>query len=78
MEKFLIPQDKANHFIYGFLVFFLANLFLSGLFSFLAVCVIASLKEIVYDKPTQKGTSDYKDFIWTVLPSILLLIKSII
>jgi hypothetical protein len=48
MNKLLIPQDKANHFIYGFVVF-LAMLFLSSSVEWaLAVSIaVGILKEAV-------------------------------
>ncbi len=77
MEKILIPLDKANHFIYGFLLFFISNLFLNEIYSFSIVLIIALLKEIVHDKLLGRGTPDYKDVLFTIIPAVLFLLKQI-
>lgn len=67
----LIPQDKANHAVYGSAIFtavavlaaFLGGLpLLAGL---AAVTAVAIVKEI-YDKVSGTGTPDPWDFVWTV------------
>ena len=73
MKKILIAQDKANHFVYGFLIFIFFNLFLSDLISFSIIVFIALAKEI-YDKVSKKGTPEILDFIFTILPAILIII----
>jgi hypothetical protein len=72
----LIPLDKANHFIYGFGIFFLINLFLSNYWALGGVIVFALAKEIK-DQILYKGF-DYKDFLISLLPGVLLFLKSII
>ena len=66
----LIPLDKANHFIYGFLIFIISQLFLNDYFSFGIVFLFAIGKEIK-DQIDYKGF-DYKDLIATLLPAILI------
>ncbi len=78
MKKLLIPQDKANHFIYGFLIFIGLNIFVNENIAFSTVCIIALLKEIVHDKILKKGTPEIKDFIFTILPAIILILKNYI
>lgn len=78
MIKFLIPIDKANHFFYGFIIFMLSSLFFNNLISFLIVCAIALIKEVIYDKLLKKGTPDYLDFIASISPALLIVIKSIL
>ena len=75
MNKFLIPLDKANHFIYGYLIFCFFHIFFSSLISAIIVLIVAAAKEVIWDKYLQRGTPDWKDFIFTIagpLPVILL------
>jgi len=65
-----IPQDKANHFIYGFFIFVLSNYFLNDLYSIGIVFLFALGKEI-RDQIVYKGF-DYKDLLATMIPSIIL------
>jgi hypothetical protein len=66
----LIAQDKANHFLYGFLIFMISQYFLNDYLSFGIVFVFALGKEIK-DQITYKGF-DYKDLLVTLLPSIII------
>ena len=75
MKKILIPQDKANHFVYGFLIFIFFNIFLSDLISLSIIVFIALIKE-VYDKISKKGTPEILDFVFSILPSLLIIIKN--
>jgi hypothetical protein len=73
MKKILIPQDKANHFVYGFLIFAFFTLFFTELTCLLIVVFIAAGKEI-YDKLSKKGTPEILDFVFTVIPALILTI----
>ena len=66
----LIAQDKANHFLYGFLIFIISQYFLNDYFSFGVVFAFALGKEIK-DQIVYKGF-DYKDLLFTLLPSIII------
>ena len=66
----LIAQDKANHFLYGFLIFIISQYFLNDYFSFGIVFAFALGKEIK-DQIVYKGF-DYKDLLVTLLPSIII------
>ena len=66
----LIAQDKANHFLYGFLIFIISQYFLNDYFSFGVVLAFALGKEIK-DQIVYKGF-DYKDLLVTLLPSIII------
>ena len=71
MAKYLlIPQDKANHFLYGFLIFMISQYFVNDYISFGIVFVFALGKEIK-DQIDYKGF-DYKDLIVTLIPSIII------
>ena len=65
----LIAQDKANHFLYGFLIFMISQYFLNDYLSFGVVLAFALGKEIK-DQIVYKGF-DYKDLLVTLLPSII-------
>lgn len=71
MKLPLIPQDKANHFIYGFFIYIIACLFVSNPIAFGIVCLFALGKEIK-DKVVYGGF-DIFDMISTILPAIILL-----
>ena len=66
----LIAQDKANHFLYGFLIFMISQYFLNDYLSFGIVFTFALGKEIK-DQIIYKGF-DYKDLLVTLLPSIII------
>lgn len=75
MKLPLIPLDKANHFIYGFTIQVLSNLFLSDLFSVGTVFCFALGKE-VRDQIVYKGF-DWKDLVVTITPAVILFGKKI-
>lgn len=70
MELPTAPHDKANHFIYGFVIFVLSNLFLNEWISLLIVCIFAFGKE-VFDE-WEYGGFDIYDAIWTIAPALIL------
>jgi hypothetical protein len=72
----LIPLDKANHFIYGFVIYFIANLFLNPFISLGVVLLFALGKEVV-DEINYKGF-DKMDLLVTLLPAVLLVLKTLI
>ncbi len=72
----LIPQDKANHFIYGFIIFIISTLFFSNLVSLGIVLVIASFKEF-YDLK-YGGNPEILDIIASIMAGIILLLKELI
>lgn len=66
----LIAQDKANHFLYGFLIFMISQYFLNDYLSFGIVFAFALGKEIK-DQIVYKGF-DYKDLLVTLLPAFII------
>lgn len=76
MKLPIIPQDKANHFIYGFVIFILTNLFLNIYISFTIVILFAFGKEL-YDEWKYKGF-DIIDIFWTIIPALILTLKQFI
>ena len=75
MKLPLIPHDKANHFIYGFVIFVLSNLVLNEWISLAVVCLFAFGKEI-YDE-WKYGGFDIYDANWTIAPALILTLKQI-
>lgn len=71
-----IPQDKANHFAYGFVIYFIASLALNPYLSLGVVFLFALAKEC-YDEHSYGGF-DLKDFAVTVIPAVLLVLKNLI
>ena len=77
-----IGQDKKLHFA---LSTFISIVFIgiaeilnvSIWWGFLAVVLILAGKEIVYDKLLKKGTPDWMDFIFGLVPSIFILLISL-
>lgn len=72
----LIPQDKANHFIYGFTIYLISNLLLTDFYSLGVVFLFAIGKEIK-DQIVYKGF-DWKDLITTMIPGILIILTKLI
>lgn len=60
-----LPQDKANHVVYGTMVYAIAVPFLGPLVSLIPVALVAIGKE-VYDKKSGTGTPDVWDALATV------------
>lgn len=68
-----VPKDKLLHFVGGtFISFPLITLFSTT--GFLISILIFAAKEIIYDKIMKKGTPELNDFIYSIIPAILLLI----
>lgn len=70
MKLPIIPIDKANHFIYGFVIFILTNVFILNYYAIIVVFIFAITKEI-YDQYIYSGF-DWKDMFVTILPAITL------
>jgi len=66
-----LPQDKANHLVYGLLMFMVMTSFIGALAAVVAVAIIGALKEIIHDKLMGKGTPDFWDFAATAAGGIL-------
>ena len=62
----LIPQDKANHFVYGNILCFVLNLFFIPTATIITIFVLALGKEI-YDYVSKKGTPEIMDIVWTMI-----------
>jgi len=71
-----IPQDKANHFIYGFVIYILATLIFSNLIS-LGILLIVAVGKEAYDSK-HNGSVEALDVVATLLPAFILFIKELI
>lgn len=59
-----LPQDKANHFIYGLAGFLGVGLIFGVVAGILFSAIIGAAKE-VYDRVSKKGCPDALDFVAT-------------
>tara|TARA_R110000868_G_scaffold112176_5_gene302320 strand:+ start:10751 stop:11005 length:255 start_codon:yes stop_codon:yes gene_type:complete len=59
-----LPQDKANHFIYGLAIFIAFGFAFGAVAGLVAAALIGAAKE-VYDKVSGKGCPDALDFVAT-------------
>lgn len=66
----LIPEDKANHFVYGIVIYFIVNLVL-GLIAAVALGVAAAIGKEFYDDHHPNHTADWKDAAYTIAGVIL-------
>lgn len=71
MILYQLPKDKANHFVYGFIIFITASLFFSDFISLSIVIFVAIFKEL-YDKLSKKGNPELLDFLATIAPALIL------
>jgi hypothetical protein len=76
MKLPLINQDKANHIVYGFVIYYIANLFLNP-FSSLTVVLLFALGKEVLDQIKYKGF-DGKDLAVTMIIPVVLFLKTLI
>lgn len=67
---------KCLHFIYGFFIFILANLFSNNYFSLSLVFIFACGKEF-YDE-YKYGGFNWIDLLYTIIPALILTLKTII
>lgn len=68
-----IPLDKLLHFFVGFVL----SVILIPLFNwvgFILVVIVAAAKEIFFDHYLERGKFEIADFVWTIVPAILILI----
>lgn len=61
----LIPQDKANHFVYGAVAGALAAAATGHLNAALIAAAVLGFAKELYDLATKTGTPDWRDVAWT-------------
>jgi hypothetical protein len=59
-----LPQDKANHFIYGLAIFLVVGFAIDAVAGVGAAALFGAAKE-VYDRVSKKGCPDAMDFVAT-------------
>jgi hypothetical protein len=70
-----IPKDKLAHFFGGSVLFTISMLFFTDLQSTVITVLIAAAKEVIWDGLMRKGTVDFKDFVFSVMPVIFYFIQ---
>lgn len=71
-----IPHDKANHFIYGCVICYLADFKFSAIVCLLVVIIVGILTE-VWDY-YHKGKVEVLDFVATIAPGLFMVLKTFI
>jgi hypothetical protein len=59
-----LPQDKANHFIYGLAIFLVVGFAIDAVAGVGAAALFGAAKE-VYDRVSKKGCPEAMDFLAT-------------
>jgi hypothetical protein len=65
-----IEKDKANHFIYGLLIYFIITLFFGDLVG-IVVCFLVAIGKEIYDHYSPLHHFDWWDFIWTIAGGLI-------
>lgn len=71
MKLPLIPQDKANHFVYGAILYLLFSIVLSPVNSLVFTSLIAIGKEM-FDRISKRGNAEALDFLWTLMGAFVV------
>ena len=66
-----LDQDKANHFVYGAIIFTTIAVITTPLIGLMVTTVVGIGKEIINDKLLKNGTPDFLDFVATVAGGII-------
>jgi len=69
----MIPIDKKYHFIAGFIIYLIAQLFVPLVYDLIVVIAIGTAKE-VYDYISKKGTPDITYLLFTIYGALPLFI----
>jgi len=75
MKLPIIPIDKANHFIYGFVIYVVSSLFLTP-DKALAIVFLFALGKEIRDEFVYSGF-DVKDMLATICPALILFLLSL-
>lgn len=68
-----IAKDKLLHFFWGAVISFCLILVLDKIGIILSL-VIPAIKELYYDKYLGKGNCDIYDYIYSIIPTIMIVI----
>lgn len=66
----ILEKDKANHTIYGMVIFAIVYFLFSWQIAIGTVCFFALAKE-TYDNVSGKGTPDFMDFVYTIAGGLI-------
>jgi uncharacterized protein YfiM (DUF2279 family) len=72
LNKLLIPQDKANHFVYGATISALAIRASGSRNAGLVAAAVFAIGKELYDWITGKGSPDWHDAAWTILGGVVV------
>jgi len=72
-----MPIDKQYHFLAGFCIYIIAQLFMQPLPAMIPVIAMATAKE-VYDYLSRNGTPDVNDLLYTIYGALPVLILKLI
>ena len=70
-----IQKDKLLHFFWGTILSFILLLCL-GKIGIIIALIIPAVKELYYDKYLGKGCCEWADYLYTIAPTIMLVIMS--
>jgi hypothetical protein len=62
----LVRQDRANHFLYGALVFTASFMFVNAMIA-LAITMLVGIGKEIYDEYSLTGTPDKFDALFTIV-----------
>lgn len=71
---FCFRRDRLKHFFVGYFLYAVLQVFMFHWYAFLIVVIVALLKEHTYDGWFRKGTPEFWDWFFTVLPGFLLIL----
>ncbi len=67
ISKFMLEQDKANHFVYGAVACVLGGMW---------ACALVAVGKEVYDYVSKKGTPSVKDALFTIAGGVCVYLGS--
>ena len=73
IKYYLLRHDLLKHFFIGFFIFVIANQFTSNAMALIATTIVATAKELIYDLYFKKGTPEFIDVVYTILPAVVLI-----
>lgn len=73
-EKWLFAHDKLKHFFVGFFLFAICFYFFEGYIALCITATIALAKEIIWDGVMKKGTPEVRDWIYSLLPGLVIVL----
>lgn len=70
--KLLLRHDLLKHFLGGFLIYAMTYVLLGNIIALMASILIGIGKEVVYDKLMNKGTPEFIDDLYVIIPALLM------